>query len=278
MFREAFWRRVKTGYGTKWIFRKRRESDLARFIAASSIRYSVDECLQLPPKVYVQKECEFPAENWQYYDQIIEELTASRGNYREVKNSFLRMRQIASGFVGFKDDETGERAQIEFAHNPKLDLLMALIEQVPSDQKMVIFHEFTWSGARICQALTKLKIEFGWLWSGTKDWTQIKEAFKDNPNFRVIVANWKKASMGLNLQSASYMFFYESPVSAIERYESEGRIYRNGQKRKSMIYDVMVKDSVDERIREFHAEGRDLYKALVDNPATIIGRRKQRIL
>lgn len=274
MFREVFWRRQQTSWGTKWLLRKRREKVLGEFIAASSIRYSVDECLQLPPKVYVRKECDFPDENWQYYDQVREELIASRGNYREIKNSFLRMRQISSGFAGFRDDETGERAQIEFVHNPKLDLMMELVDEVPYDRKMVVFYEFTWSGARICRELTKLGLPFGWLWAGTDNWTEIKRAFNEDPDFRIIVANWKKGSMGLNLQAASYEFFYESPVSAIERYESEGRIYRNGQKHKSMIYDVMTRDSADQRILEFHQEGKDLFRSLVEDPAKYFSGRK----
>ena len=276
MFREAFWRRRQTPWGIKWVARKRREPELAKFIASSSIRYSIDECVQLPPKVPVLKECAFPDENWAYYDEVVEELVSARGNYREVQNTFLRMRQISSGFIGFHDDETGERAQIEFAKNPKLDLLTQLIDEVPEDRKLIVFYEFTWSGARICQELAKAGHKFGWLWAGTKNWTTIKEAFNDDPDFRVIVANWRKASMGLNLQAANYIFYYESPVSAIERYESEGRIYRTGQKHKSMIYDVVVKDSADEKILQFHKEGKDLFRSLVENPAKYFKRRARK--
>lgn len=274
MFREAFWRRVKSPWGTSWTFRKRREKELAKFIAASSLRYAIDECVQLPPKVYIRKECEFPEENWQYYDMIRDELIASKGNYREVQNSFLRMRQISSGFVGFKDDETGEKAQIEFEHNPKLDLLMELIDEAPEDKKLVVFYEFNYFGARICQELTKAKYKFGWLWGGTKDWTRIKDSFNNDPDFRILVANWKKGAMGLNLQAANYVLFAESPVSGIERYECEGRIYRTGQKFRSMIYDLIVKGSIDEKILEFHSESRSLFKALVEDPGRVLNRQR----
>jgi hypothetical protein len=276
MFREAFWRRKRSPWGVDWVFRKRREPILADLIAASSLRYSIDECVSLPPKVYVTKECEFPEENWQYYDAVREELLASKGNYREVKNSFLRMRQISSGFVGFKDDDTGERAQIEFEKNPKLDLLMELIDEVPEDRKLVVFYEYTFSGARVCQELTKAKRRFGWLWSGTKNWTSVKDQFNDDPDFRILVAQWRKASMGLNLQSAAYTFFYESPVSVIERSECEGRTHRTGQKHKTFYYDLLVKDSVDDLILRYHKEGGDLFRALVENPSRFLGKRKIR--
>lgn len=266
MFRSAFFRKEEHTWGAKWVFRKRREKQLSKFIATSSIRYSVDECLDLPPKIKVVKECTFPDENWTYYEQVYDELLASRGNFREVKNAFLRMRQISSGFVGFVDDETGEKAQIEFSTNPKLDLLASLLPEVPEDRKFIIVHEYTWSGSKICQLLAKEKIKYGWLWSGTKDWTKIKDAFNNDPDFRCIVMNWRKGSMGLNLQAGSYMLMYEPPVSAIDRYETEGRIYRNGQKHKSIIYDLVVRDTVDERILEFYKEGDDIFKSLVNAP------------
>jgi len=193
-------------------------------------------------------------------------LFAGRGNFREVQNAFLRMRQISSGFVGFIDDDSDERAQVEFAINPKLELLIDIVREVPEDRKCVIFYEFNVSGKKISDALTKEKLRHGWLWGGTKDWTTIKDAFNTNPKYRFLVANWKKASMGLNLQVGSYMVFFESPVGVIPRAESEGRIHRTGQQHRCFIYDLVVKDSVDELILGFHKSGRSLWDALVDNP------------
>jgi hypothetical protein len=274
MFREAFWRREKHSFGTKWIFRKRREPILAVKIAASSIRYSTPECVDLPPKSKIIKYCTFPDENWDYYNMIREELIASRGNYREVKNSFLRMRQLSSGFIGFKDDDTGEKAQIEFQHNPKLDLLLELIEELPEDSKAVIFHEFTYSGSLICRELTKRKFKYGWLWSGTKNWTPMKEAFNTDPDYRFLVVNWKKGAMGLNLQyAAAYMMMYETPTGAWQREECEGRIWRTGQTNHCFIYDLVVRDTVDEDILVLHKDGRDLFKALVENPVKLLKRK-----
>jgi hypothetical protein len=267
MFREAFYSKYFPKWGgTEYTLRKKLEPTLARFIASSSLRYSVEECVELPPKVPVLKSCEFPVENWGYFIQERDKLFASRGNFRECRNAFLRMRQISSGFVGFIDDETEERVQIEFSINPKLELLMDIVREVPEDRKCIIFYEFNHSGQKITEALTKEKIKHGWLWGGTKDWTPIKDAFNNDPKYRFLVANWKKAAMGLNLQVGSYALFYESPVGVVPRAEAEGRIHRTGQEHRCFIYDLIVKDSVDELILGFHATGGDLWKALVDNP------------
>lgn len=274
MYREAFWRRERHSFGTTWVPRKRREPQLAAKLAAGSIRYSVSECVDLPARTYVRRDFELTAEGAGYYDGLASDLLAARGNFREVKNNFLRLRQISSGFVGFVDDETDERAQLEFDPSPKLDLLMRVMEEVPEDQKVVVFHEFTYSGSRICAALAAAGYRHGWLWGGTRDWDETKRAFREDPDFRVLVANHRKGAQGLNLQAASYMVFYESPVSAIQRPECEGRIYRTGQERPTFFYDLVMRGGVDEDILEFHREGGDLLRSLVEDPGRVLRRRR----
>jgi hypothetical protein len=273
LFREAFYRKEHAVWD-KWVLRKRREPTLSHFCTASSLRYGAAECLQLPERVHIVKHCSLPDDTWYYYEPLKEELLKHKGNYREIKNMFMKMRQISSGFVGFKDDETGDRAQIEFEENPKLDLLLEVVEQLPPDKKMIVFHEFTWSGEKICELLTKHKIKHGWLRGGTKDWTQIKDAYNSDDDFRVLVANWKKGSMGLNLQNGNYMVFYESPVGAIDRSESEGRQRRSGQKHTCFVIDLVMKDTVDENILDMHTEGKLTWDRIIENPQLVKSRRK----
>jgi len=45
---------------------------------------------------------------------------------------------------------------------------------------------------------------------------------------------------------------------------------------KSFLYDPIVQDTVDEKILDFHQEGKDLFKALLANPAKLLKRMYQR--
>jgi len=274
MYREAFWRREKHRFGTTWVPRKRKEPDLAKKLARSSIRYAAEECVDLPSRTDTIKYFSLSEDAWGFYSNISDDLLAAAGNFREVKSSFLRLRQISSGFVGFVNDDTGEKAQLEFSTNPKLDLLLSILDEIPEDRKVIIFHEFTFSGSLICQALNKTKRRFGWLWGGTKNWTEIKDAFNNEPDYRILVANHKKGGQGLNLQAASYCIFYESPVSAIQRPECERRIYRVGQKQRTFFYDLVMRNGVDEDILQFHQDGKDLMKSLVEDPARYLRKNK----
>jgi SNF2 family DNA or RNA helicase len=84
------------------------------------------------------------------------------------------------------------------------------------------------------------------------------------------VVSWKKGGYGLNLQAASYCFFYESPVGAIDRDQCERRIWRQGQKNKCFIYDLVMKDSVDSKILLFHTAATNLFEAMVKDPSSIL--------
>ena len=66
-----------------------------------------------------------------------------------------------------------------------------------------------------------------------------------------------------------YMFFFESPVGSIDRDQCERRIWRQGQRNRCFIYDLLMKDSVDSRIIMFHSHAANLFEALVKDPSLI---------
>lgn len=273
-FQEVFFESKKKFWGgpysKEYKFNKKREGDFGRIMQHRSIRYSSDECLDLPALVADRKYVVLPSTSSVYYRKAVEELKKSRGNLRECKNAFIRMRQISSGFIGFIDDDTGERAQLEFEENPKLDLLLDLIEQVPDNRKFVICVDFIYSGLRISKALRGMKIQHGFLWSGTKDWPSLKSRFDNAEDFRGLIVQSQKGSYGLNLQAANYSFVYESPISVEVREQYNRRLRRQGQKHTVFQYDLIMRNTADEAILRFHAEGRNLYKSLVIDPESVV--------
>lgn len=273
-FHEAYFKKQKSewGGGSKFKLTARGKREVSEALRHRSLSYSVSECLDLPPLIPIVRKVEFPPEAMLYYRKVVDALLAEKGNWREVKNAFLRMRQIASGFIGFIDDASGERAHVEFKHNPKLDELMQIIvEEKPETDKFVIFHEYNWTGNRICQELSRNKIRHGWLHGGTKNWVELKDQFNNDPKLEGLVINWKKGGMSLNLQAAAVSCFIESPVAPDQREQCERRTWRQGQLKHVRQYDILVKGSVDERIRDFHKEGDSLMDALIRNPRKALG-------
>ena len=264
LFRSIFCKEIENFFSgmPEYKFKKKKQSELNDMIANASISYPADEG-SLPKCVPIQKFVTLPGDAQSYYQRFKDTLIASRGNYNETQNAFIRMRQISSGFVGYEDDETGERAKFEFPDNPKLDMLMSLLSTMQEKHKVVVFIDFNYSGERILKELTKAKIPALLLYGKTKDVQGTKTAFVKDPKKRILILQNRMAA-GLNIQVAKYGIFYENPVSAIVRKQAQRRIERQHSLYKTVfIYDLLMKDTVDEQILKFHEEGGDLFESII---------------
>lgn len=263
MFQEVFFS-SKLNYwgGLEYTFKKNMTNKLYQVIKNKSIYYSIEECSQNLPAVRRKNiVVDFSTTLEKYYETIKQEIIDARGNYIEMENAFMKMRQLASGFLRYKDEE-GEVIDIDFGENPKLDALMELVDEMPVSSKMIIIHNFIHTGKTICEALDKAGISHRWLSGVTKDESPIKD-FKTLPDCRILVMNHQSGSKGLNLQCANYVVFVESPVSPLDRKQCEGRCYRTGQKKTVMYYDILMRKSIDFKIQKYLKDGENLFDALI---------------
>jgi len=265
LFRSAFYTEKKNYWGGfEYTFRDRRRKLLHRFLADRSIRYPANKA-DLPRLVSIVKELRLAADAREYYERARETLAKARGNFREMKNAFMSLRQISSGFLGFKDDETGEKARFEFTPNVKLDALIDLVTHIRRDRKIVVFHDFIFSGELISRALTRLGIDHARVYGKTRDTREQLLRFKTDPKCRVFLVNSAAGWAGLNLQVAKYLIYYESPVGVIMRTQTQRRVERQeSEHEKVFVYDLVVRGTVDQRILDFHKSGKDLFRAVID--------------
>lgn len=271
LFREAYFNAKPNiwggPYSFDYTFKPALRKQLSTMIQHRSIAYSAQECIDLPSFVPIIEEVSFPDEQHSYYATAVKTIIKSRGDMRAIKNVFMRLRQLSSGFMGFKDDETGERAQVEFKDNPKFDRLLELLGEMPDDRKAVVFYDFTFSGRKITEAANELGLNPIWLWSGTKNTRAELARFETKDDCRLAVVQNRVGALSLDgLQIANYCFFYESPVGVIDREQAERRLRRQGQTRKVFQYDLVVRGSMDARILQYHKQGEDLLKALLRKP------------
>lgn len=266
LFRSAFYKEVFDDFGrAKHHFDKSKEKLLNRFLCHRSIRYKVDPKTLpkvIPKKVYFR----LAADPQRYLDQAMKALRQARGNFQQLKTSFMRMRQIASGFLGYKDDDSGAKAQIEFNPNVKLDGLMRIMqEEIREGDKSIIFHEFIYSGFMIARELERAGIDFARIYGGTKDTSHQLGRFKTDPSCGVLILNNAAGAFGLNLQVAKNGLYFESPVDPKIRLQTQRRFERQFSAHSEVgLWDLLTRGTPDETILRFHAEGRNLWKAVVD--------------
>ena len=264
LFRAAFFK-TEVNYfgGEKHTFRPEMADKLHRLLAHRSITIEADEA-SLPPVVARTLPISLPRDAEDYAIMARDQILAARGNYQETKNAFLRMRQISSGFLGYTDDETGKRAKFAFDECPKLELLLSRLQSIVGKYKVVVFHEFIYSGDRICAELARLGIGHARAGAGTKG--KIKEErgrFVRDPECRVFIIS-NRMAQGPNLQVAKYVEFYETPIDPKTRKQARRRVERqHSEHSKVFITDYVVRGTYDQRILNHLEEGRNLFDAII---------------
>lgn len=265
LYEQAFFNLSYNPFGGKdRKFKSRLASTLSSMISHGAIRYTAQECLDLPKRIPVHFPVALLEEGWAYYEAVINQIREQELGVLDIKNSFLRLRQITSGFVSVNGSPSPLQS------NPKLDAFVELVSELDQSEKVVCFHEYIYSGNQLSQSLVKLKIDHSRIYGETKDKQGELRRFLSDPKCRVLVVNNRSGALGLNLQVARYVVFYESPVSPIVRQQAEARCLRQGQTRPVFIYDLACRKTVDEKILFYLAEGKDLAESILSGGKNIL--------
>ncbi len=265
LFRGAFFVEKDNYWGGKnYELDKRMKPDFRKAIKHRSIYYRDNELGDMPRR-RAQRILLRPQKALAlHYNEALEVLREAARN-EEVENSWMRLRMICSGFVSYQAEDS-DKIELELPDNPKIPALESFIDDVPLDVKGIIVHEFIYSGLIIERVLKEAGLPYMTLNGKTKDKRGTYKQFRrEDDEHRFLVMNWRSGGTGGNYQVAPYMHFYESPVSAVERKQTEYRIRRRDSKHRRVYYrDPVIKGSVEEDILAFHKEGRNLYKELMD--------------
>jgi SNF2 family DNA or RNA helicase len=271
LYREACFRKVKDYWGgVTWNFRKSCKPDVRRFIDNRALRFEEEECIDLPEQTYQTTKVALPEEAVEYYDRMLREFRAVKGDLTVMKNAFVTMRQLTSGYLCARNPDTDERMYSDFEQNPKLAALLEIIDAVPPGKKLVIFHDYIHTGEIVEAALRKRFVDPpARIYSKTRDKAGELRRFQTDAACWLAVLNSKSCALGLNLQVANYVVFYECPVEPIVRQQAEKRCHRTGQTGIVHYFDLVCRHTVDVKLLRYCREGQDLFDALVRGKAKL---------
>lgn len=270
LFRAAYFREVKHYFGVEYRFREQKKEALTRRIANCSVRFTEEDCQDLPSSVGGLKDTDFMVRPFElseqamaYHEKFQKDIECSKGSYAIIDSAYTRQRMIASGWVGAVSNE-GERLEFEFDSNPKVTALLELLSEM-GDERAIVMHWFNTTGRIITDALQKAKIDFAWIYGKTRNKREELERFSDPKGPRILVASGA-ISKGVNLQGAArFMVFAESPDSVIERAQMEARIRREGGLEGTRYYyDLVGRDTIEERILSSLRGGKRRLDEIVD--------------
>lgn len=81
-------------------------------------------------------------------------------------------------------------------------------------------------------------------------------AFREHDD-GIALCQYQAAAEGLNLQEANHMIYFSPPLSSAKYEQSKKRIHRIGQKKTCFYYNLIAKGSVEEKIYDALAKGKD---------------------
>ena len=175
-----------------------------------------------------------------------------------VLSSLLRLRQICC-HPKLVDEGLGKE------QSAKLEAMLELVDSIVSEgNKVLVFSQFTEMLDLIAGALTERKIKFLTLTGKTENRTELVTEFQNNPSSQVFLISLRAGGFGLNLTAASYVILFEPWWNPAVENQAIDRTHRIGQRSPVTAYRLLVKDSIEEKMRLLHQKKTGLATGVLD--------------
>ncbi|MSU35219.1 MAG: DEAD/DEAH box helicase [Pedosphaera sp.] len=168
-----------------------------------------------------------------------ESLNSMRFN---VLTSLLRLRQICCDPRLVKPEAKGTGAKLEAL----IDHLEPLIDK---GEKVLVFSQFV----EMLELLRQALHERGWklfhLDGSTENRGELVKEFQNAEGAAVFLISLKAGGFGLNLTAASYVVLFDPWWNPAVENQAIDRTHRIGQSRNVFAHRLLIKDSIEEKIR-----------------------------
>ena len=264
-FRDVVMRKV-TNF--KWV-PKETSTETVYKALQPAIRFTKEECLDLPPMVYVNREVEMTRQQTKYYKELKSKMVMqAAGEQITAANAAVNMNKLLQISAGAVYTDKGGALEFDIKHRYKV--LREVIDE--SSKKVLVFVPFK----HVIDILTnRLRAEgittevIRGDVSAPKR-TDIFKRFQEQENPKVLVIQPQAAAHGVTLTAANTVVWW-GPTSSLETYlQANARVHRSGQDHKCTVVQLQgshaekrVYALLDNRIN-VHTKMIDLYKEILD--------------
>lgn len=228
----------------KWV-PKDNANDVVKQWMQPSIRYALDDVVDLPEQVFITRDVELSDEQKKAYVQMLSTLKAEYdGGEISAVNEAIKANKLVQIACGVAYGAQGE--DIIIPAPKRIQVLRELISE--SEGKVIVFVPLTGALEHIASELSD-DWEVGVIHGGTpkNKRDEIFHGFQKGTTPQVIVANPATMSHGLTLTAATTIVWY-APVHSNDTYEQAcARVRRPGQTRATVIAHIAASE-VERRI------------------------------
>ena len=222
--------------------------ELSDIVKEFSYRVLKEDCLDLPPKVFIKRHISLTPDQKKIYEQMKEQalavLNGKVTTTMTVLTQLMRLHQITCGYVTADD---GTTQQVD---SNRLNELMSILED--TDGKVIIWANYQLSVGEIIQKIIKVygKDSYVHYYGLTpqEDRQDFIRKFQNDPKCRFIIGTPQTGGYGITLTEANTVIYYSNGYDLEKRLQSEDRAHRIGQKKTVTYIDLICEDTIDEKI------------------------------
>ena len=234
-----------------------------------AIRFTKEECLDLPDMVYVKRQIEMTRQQKKYYNLLKDKMTMqAAGEQITAPNAAVNMNKLLQISCGAVYTDDGEALEFDIKHRYKV--LKEVIDE--SSKKVLVFVPFRHVIDILVDKLAVDGIDAEIIRGDVSapKRTEIFKRFQTMPDPKVLVIQPQSAAHGVTLTAANTVVWW-GPTSSLETYaQANARVHRSGQDQKCTVVQLQssavekrIYSLLDNRIN-IHTRIIDLYKDLLD--------------
>ena len=222
--------------------------ELSDKVKGFSYRVLKEDCLDLPPKVFIKRHVALTPDQKKVYKQMKDNALAMLNGKvtttMTVLTQLMRLHQITCGHFTADDGST------QSVESNRLNELMDILEDI--DGKVIIWANYQMSVGEIIKALVKRYGEESYVHyyglTAQEDRQDFIRKFQNDPKCRFLVGTPQTGGYGITLTQANTVIYYSNGYDLEKRLQSEDRAHRIGQKKTVTYIDLIAEDTVDEKI------------------------------
>tara|TARA_Y100000361_G_scaffold17438_1_gene13608 strand:+ start:1005 stop:2447 length:1443 start_codon:yes stop_codon:yes gene_type:complete len=215
-----------------------------------SSRILKEDCLDLPEKIYMQRQVPLTKQQESAYKQMQEMALAmlEKGELattQSVLTQIMRLQEICCGHL--KTDD----GKVQDIPNNRMGELLEVISEMSG--KVIIWASWVFDIGKIKDELAKIygprSVCTFYGDTPVQERDQMVADFQDpDSELRFFVANPRTGGYGLTLTAATNMVYYSNQYDLEIRLQSEDRAHRIGQTKHVLYVDLVSPNTVDEKI------------------------------
>ena len=233
-----------------------------------AIRFTKDECLDLPDMTYTFRETPLSPQQLKFYEAIKRDmLTVAAGEHITTVNAAANLNKLLQLSCGAVYSDTGE--VVAFDAKGRMSALLEVIEE--ASHKVIVFAPFRHAIEIIAEELKVKGIPAENIHGGisASRRTEIFNKFQTEDNPQVLVIQPQAAAHGVTLHAANVVVWW-GPITSIETYlQANARVHRAGQRNPCTVVHLQG-SPVEKRIYKMLSEKVDIHTRLIDLYKNII--------